>query len=317
VQTVTQDLVWNVTGQVLRFPAPEGRPSSVTSLEVFPWDAGDDSTAETAFGTPAVETDPNTTLDANAAAPSTGARTLALTATTGIEIGRRYLLTGPNSETEWPEVVAIESGVGVTVRHLLQHQYNSGNAFVSTLIEATVVTAWIQDDANISDAGGQGTGGGWRARWTYVVGGNTYVHDSYFDVVRYAFDLRVKPVDIDRAAPGWVHRLPVDYRDGAGQAQLITRAANRVRMDLTSTGIADQLWRDEEVMEHLVILRTILESERTRMLNGGDNAETFAMSKEDYDNEFMQHVKAHTSGHIARTSSGAGEVTRPRSLFTR
>ena len=59
-----QELVYGVTGQVLFLDAQEGRPSSVTDVQIFAMGTGDDGTEETAPGTGTVETGPNTTFDA-------------------------------------------------------------------------------------------------------------------------------------------------------------------------------------------------------------------------------------------------------------
>jgi len=78
-----QDIVYGVTGQTVYFDAPEGRPSSVTSVEVFLWDVSDDDTAEAAVGSGSVETNPNTTIDAASGYGQTDARVLNVAATTG------------------------------------------------------------------------------------------------------------------------------------------------------------------------------------------------------------------------------------------
>src|SRR5687767_3446192 len=126
------DILYGVAGQTLVFDAPEGRPSSVTSVDVRAWDAADDGDDEFSL-TGSVETNPNTTLDAAAGASQTNPRNVPLAATTGIAIGRTYLITHATTALkEWAEVESITSADSVAVRHPLHNDYASSATFQST-----------------------------------------------------------------------------------------------------------------------------------------------------------------------------------------
>src|SRR4249919_1094698 len=103
------DIVFDITGQQVYFDAPQGRPSSVTSLTVFRWDQADDANdPESAVGAASIETNPNTTTDAVAGQSQTNPRNLPLTLTTGIERERLYLLTDDDTgEHEWVEPLEV------------------------------------------------------------------------------------------------------------------------------------------------------------------------------------------------------------------
>ncbi len=114
-----QDIYFEVTGQIVFFDCPEGRPSGTPTLEVFNWFAGDDATAESAVGAGSVETGPNTTLDAAAGPGEADPRNIPVAATTGVAVGRRYLLTSAaNGLKEWIDVESFVSAdkIGVSIR---------------------------------------------------------------------------------------------------------------------------------------------------------------------------------------------------------
>jgi hypothetical protein len=91
-------------------------------------------------------------------------------------------------------------------------------------------------------------------RWEYVVDGETCVHFTGLDLVRYTAHHNVRGVDVEVAHPGWLDRLPPDFRADQGQA-LIERAFREVRLDLRGDLKADQAVRDAEIIDELVICK--------------------------------------------------------------
>ena len=92
LSTPHQDVTFNVTGQSLFLDVPEGRPSSVTSVQVRHWYEGDDQTVQWTVSDQAVDS-VNTIFDAASGVSETDPRKLNLNATTGIVKGRTYLAT--------------------------------------------------------------------------------------------------------------------------------------------------------------------------------------------------------------------------------
>lgn len=259
-----QDILFGVTGQTVYFDCPEGRPSSVTSADVYLWDVSDDGTAEIAVGSGSVETNPNTTIDAASGAGQTDARVLNVAATTGFSVGRSYLVTGADGFKEWVEVGEIDSGNSVTARHPLHNTYASADTVQSTRIQATVDSTWVADDSNIT-TDELGPNPMYRVRWVYVVNSVTYVADTYFNLVRYNARHGVTPQDVDDMLPGWLDRLPTDHRDTQGR-RLIDDAYRGVRIDLHQVDLAASSLAESEIVDELVRYKAIEMCELARYL---------------------------------------------------
>src|SRR5690606_12112149 len=136
-----QDILFAITGQTLHHDCAEGRPSSVTSISIFPWDSSDDADSEwTATGS--VETNPDTTIDADSGYGQTDARRLNVAATTGFAVGRTYLATTADGARDWFECAEIDSGNYVIARHPLHNAYVSADTVQSTRITTTVDSTW-------------------------------------------------------------------------------------------------------------------------------------------------------------------------------
>jgi hypothetical protein len=279
VRTV-QDITFDVTGQLIYFDAPEGRPSSVTSVSVFPWDTSDEQTAESATGAGSVETGPNTTLDGDAGSSAADPRLVPLLATTDVAIERTYRVTAASGAFEWVEVESISSGVSVTAKHPLHNIYASGATFQSTRIQATVDSTWVADTANLS-CDDCGPNPAYRVRWVYVVGGVTYVADSYFNLVRYVGTHGVRPQDIEVMSPGWLDRLPTDHRNDQGR-RLIADAYRGVKIDLHQIDMAASSLAESEIVDELVRYKAIELGESARFIAGGVEADRVQFATQRY-----------------------------------
>lgn len=259
-----QDILFDVTGQTLTFDAPEGRPSSVTSVQVFAWRDSDDVDAEFS-PTGSVETNPNTTLDAAAGTSQSNARNIPLTATTGIAVGRTYLLTGAASLKEWVEVESVTAADSITSRHPLHNDYAVGATFASTRITAPVDATWVADETNIDDSAGPNPM--FRVRWVYVVAGSTYVADTYCNLVRYGARHGVLPQDLEASYTGWLDALPTDHRNDQGR-KLIDEAYRAVKIDLHGIELDDAAIAEAEIIDELVRYRAIERYEWAQFLSG-------------------------------------------------
>jgi len=275
---VAQDILFDVTGQTLYYDAPEGRPSSVTSVDVFSWDVGDDQTAESAAGAGSVESDPNTTLDAAAGPSQSNPRNIPLTATTGVAATRTYLVTGAAGLKEWVEVDSVTSADSVTAKHPLHNDYAIGATFQTTRIQATVDPTWVADTANLSTSIEMSGNPMYRVRWVYVVSGKTYVADTYFNLVRYAAKHGVSPQDIESMMPGWLDRLPTDHRNDQGR-RLIDDAYRSIRVDMRQLDLSPSSVACAEITDELIRLKTIELGEWARFMEGGSD-ETRAKAAE-------------------------------------
>ena len=195
-----------------------------------------------------------TTFDADSGAGQADPRICNLTATTGLVIGRSYHATNALGESERVEVGGISSGAYVQARKPLQNAYVAADTFVSTRITHAIDSTWVADQSNIS--GEFDPNPRYRWRLVYVVGGVTRVHDAYFDLLRYPARHTVEPGDVDRRAPGWIERLPQDYREDQGRS-LIDEAYRLIKFDLYNLAIPDQALRNREVVDELVIAQAV------------------------------------------------------------
>ncbi len=160
------------TAATLYYQPQEGRASAATITIKTP---GDEDLAVAVTDAVATVDAVNTTTDAAAGASQDNRRLVPLTATTSIATGQTYLLTDTTGVKEWVEVDAIASGVSVTAKSDLEHDYSSGATFVGTRLSYLLAAANTTEALKDTD---------FRAEWTYTVGGVSYIHDTYYDVVR-------------------------------------------------------------------------------------------------------------------------------------
>lgn len=261
------DIVFDVTGQTISFDCPEGRPSSVTSCDVYRWDVSDDDVAESAVGSPSVETNPSTTVDAASGSGQADPRIINVAATTGMAVGRTYLVTSADGLREWFDVSEFDAGNSVTAKHPLHNAYASADTVQSTRIQATVDSTWVADEQNITNYDIVGPNPMYRVRWVYVVSGVSYVADTYFNLVRYSARHGVTAQDIDALVPGWLDTLPIDYRADQGR-KLIDEAYREVRIDLHQIDLPASGVAESEVIDELVRYRAIELSEWAKYMAG-------------------------------------------------
>lgn len=298
-----QDVLFNVTGQTVYFDCPEGRPTSVTSTDVYLWDVSDNGTAESAIGSGSVETNPNTTLDAAAGPSQTNPRNIPLTATTGVSVGRTYLVTHAASGLkEFVEVDSVTSADSVTVKHPLHNDYAINATFQTTRIQATVDSTWIADETNIT-TDDVGPNPMYRVRWVYVVGGVTYVADSYFNVVRYAARHGVQAQDMDSLVPSWLDSLPTDHRTDQGR-RLIDDAYREVRMDMHQVDLTASAVAESEIVDELVRYKAVELGEWAKYLAGSGDTGRADVSSKRYQARLDALVRV-VSRTPVRDSSGA------------
>lgn len=302
-----QDVLFGITGQTIYLDAPEGRPSSVTSCSVFRWDVPDDDTAESAVATPAVETGPSTTIDAASGYGQSDARILNVTATTSGVVDRTYLVTSADGAKEWFTVAEIDSGNSFTARHPLHNAYASADTVQSTRMTAAVDATWVADETNLigEDVGANPM---YRVRWVYVVGGVTYVADSYFNLVRYASKHGVRPQDIEAMLPGWLDTLPSDHRNSQGRV-LIDEAYRAVKLDVRKIDLAASGIAESEVVDELVRYKAVALGEYCKLLAGGGDAQAVLVSRQQYQDQLDGLLRIVSRVPIRDTTGAATPVT--------
>jgi len=298
----------------LYFDAPEGRPSAVTAISVIENAADDDDTAESALSTTATETNPNTTVDANSGLGQADPRVLNVAATTGVTVGRRYLVTGAAGQSEWIDVVAVASAVSVTARHPLRNAYVSGDTFESTRIAATFLSAWTSDTDNLSYSLDPNPRD--RAVFKYTASGEARSAYVYFDLVRWRVSTNVTGLDVDAVSPGWIDSLPTYYRAEQGMP-LVHEAVRQVKLDLYGEQKDDAMMRNAEIMDDLVLHRALVLGEASKIANGGGSDEALNAARTMYEDRWNQLIKAKTIAPFAESGGGAAVAVEPLRILRR
>lgn len=297
-----QDILFGVTGQTIHHDAAEGRPSSVTSVQVFIYDVADTGTSEwSATGT--VEAGPSTTVDAASGSGQPDPRVINVTATTNAALDRTYLITGANGFKEWFDVAEIASGASLTARHPLHNAYTTGDTVESTRIQATVDATWVANLNKLRDDTGPNPM--YRVRWVYVVSGVTYVADTYFNLVRYAGQHGVRPQNIESLAAGWLDSLPTDHRENQGRT-LIDDAYTAVRFDLHGVWTDDSMVANAELIDEVTRYKTIELGEFAKILAGGGDTTRYQVAKDAYQSRLDSLLRI-TNKAPVRDSSGAAQ----------
>jgi hypothetical protein len=245
----TTDILHGVLSQTLTLLVKQGRPTSAT-FEVFRNYSDDDATAEFS-GTATVDT-VNTTVSAASGTSEVDPLKISLTSTTGIEAGRRYLLA-ENELEEWVDPLEV-TATYVRVRHPLENDYTTSATFKSTNVSAAVDSTFVADLNKLSDT--SDTAPDYRVVWTVVVGGATIIAYSFFDVVRAHVRHQVEISDVTDRAPGLHDNIPTEYRTEQGRP-LLEAAWRALRADLVKIGVDVNTLREDEVLDELVILRSL------------------------------------------------------------
>lgn len=311
----TQDITFGLASQSLILDCPDGRPSAVTSVTVYETSSDDTSTAESATtGSAAVETNPDTTVDFASGASETDPRKLYLTATTGITVGRRYLLASLLGHNEWVEVTDISSGAHVFVKHPLLNDYEIGSTLKSTRCSITVDSTWVAATSNLSNAFAPNPR--YRARWLVTVNGASQVYDEYFDLVRYQARHRVTALDIAARHPNWLDWLGPDSRVVQGR-DLIDRAWRAVKFDLYADNKADQAIRNAEALDEIIIARVIQLTIEDRVLSGASvDGDAITASREVYRQRYDQLIRSAVVAYDA-PGAGASQPITPAPIWKR
>jgi hypothetical protein len=307
VRDLHQEIVFGVAGQSLVWDCPEGRPTAVTSVNVYRADQDDTGPAEfTPAGT--IEATPDTTITAAAGADQSNPRAIALTVADGIVRDRQYLIaSSATGDTEWFSVDKL-AGLSVTTRQPLINSYAIGATVKGTRITAPVDAAWV---ASVNKLSPEESPHPWyRAVLVYTVGGVVYRSQNFVDLVRYTTKHTVTPIDVDGVKAGWLDELPVDYRREQGR-QLIAEAFRAVRLDMLTDGKAFRWLRHLDVVNELVAYRAVERAAAVRVANFGVgfNA-SYQLALDAYERRYRQLIREPKVPLLATPGGSAGEAVR-------
>jgi len=269
-------------------------------VTIYENSSDDDGTTESATTGSASIGTLDTTVDAASGVSESNPRKLNVASTTGCAVGDRYLLTSAtSSESEWIEVESFVANDYIICKDPLANDYASSDTLEDTSVTISVDSTWVAAKTNVSQH--LDPNPRYRARWVYVFNSVTYVQASYFDLVRYKGQHTVNGLDVDRAFPGWLDSLPTYHREDQGR-KILAEAYRQVKMDLYRYGKADQLLRNQEVVDNLVMYKANALVAAANVSRGA-NPDAAEFSIAIYDKE-IQHLIAHPKVDIDKTGQG-------------
>ena len=190
----------------------------------------------------------DTTSTTLAAPVAVGATTLTVASATGIVAGRSYVVSNTGGQYEEFRVKSVVSTT-VTVFEAFEYAYDTSDPVFGRRLTYTATTAHTADRDR-----------GYRAKWTYTVGGAEYRTQTLFDVVRNKWpDIIVTPQDFKAIAGDLGDDImqTVDQQ-GADFATAVAEATKEVRDRIRLNGLEVDLFYDWEPFKRPVVMRVIL-----------------------------------------------------------
>lgn len=302
--------------QYLVLDCEDGRPSAINDVQVWAIDADDTSNEESCTtGSASVETNPNTTVATAAVGPAQSDPTaIAVSSGTGFVVGRRYLLTEDGTGVSEFFDLASVSGTSLKTKRPLVNDYSVGSTVQSTRCTIAVSSTWIADDGNLSPTWSPNPS--YRVRWTVTVNGNETVYFRGMDLVRYPVNHGVTPEMVDVDEPGWIDRLPPDYRVDQGRG-LIEAAYQTVKHELYGDGKADQAVRNPELLARIIVKAAQLAAIEARIKRGaGGLAEALDVAERAFRKVYDQAFRSPTAT-MDETGQGGASTAKVRPLWSR
>lgn len=308
--TRNQEVVFGLSGQSIVFDALEGRPSSVTSVEVFSVGNGDLSPTEDALDPAVIEAAPVGVFTADSGASEPDRQILALDDTAALLPGRVYLAVGSKIR-EWIEIDAVNSPTEARSAAPLLNTFSIGDTFQTTRIVLPVKDAWAADTNNVSHGSPEPR---YRVRLEYVVDGTSYVHAVFFNLVRYAESQSVTVAVMETFYPSWRYVLSTYHQTDQG-ARLIAQAYDDVAFDLRSSGYDVGQIRDQEVVDDLVKHKAVERLQVDLLMNGAGDTERVDLARRLYESRVEQLVTTISRVDIDTDGSGAGQRVTAQSIW--
>lgn len=278
-----QELVLGHPGQTFQLDPSDGRPAAEPVPTVLVLSSGLRVPATT--GECSVDR-VDTTLHGDAYRGSVKIR---VANSEGIVVGGRYLMTKPEGEREWLDVLAID-GETLTLKHPILHRYAGAATIRGCRISIAVDPAWSSARHNLSDTGRHRGLAGYLLRWTYTLEGREVTSVTWADLVTLRSSELVTPQDVDKRNPGWIAGLPPSHRANAG-ADFIAEAFRAVRLEAVGDAYATRKIRDAQVLRELVQSRAQVIRLEHEVLHGGSRSSELAVAETRYRNRYSQLVK--------------------------
>jgi len=285
-----QEILFKQPGQRFVFDPPDGRPQPDPApvARVF-----DDGREVAATSGPCTIDPVDTRLHGDAVA---GHKTLRVTSSDAVVLGGRYLMTKPEGDREWIEVVGIAGDV-LALRHPLIHRYAGNATIVGCRLSVAVDAAWVASAANLSDAPARRGLAGYVVRWSYAHAGFEHAGLAFADLVGCRAEQLVTPSDVETRFPGWLAGLP-----SAQGTDFIAEAFRVVRIEAVGDAHAQRRIREANVLRELVNVRAHLIRLEHDVMHGAPRGGELAIAEQRYQACYARLITATTQKREAARS---------------
>lgn len=274
-------LVYGQTGQVIPFYPPdaelvrEGAPTSAATYKVYAGTASNDDAVE--FEGTATLDSVSTTVDAASGYTQTNRQRLYVASTTGVTVGRRYLMTNAGGQREVITVALVALDDYVDLEEPLAYDYASGATVKGIRHVFTVDATFIVDESTITVAssallGAESTSGPappFRVEWRYTTGSTAQRTWTSLAVVRQVAKSRLTAEQLRGVMPDvlfleWVVQRGQDF------APQLTLAEGDTRLRARAAGFDPDAVRDPEAWDRMVLYAWVTAILRAQFLGGAD-----------------------------------------------
>ena len=313
----THDAIYNVTSQdrVEMYPPEwmEGVPSSATA-SVYD---GERSLDDAADFEPTVTVDAlSVTVDAASGSNQTDPKKLSYAASTNaVVIGRHYLVENVDTQRELVTPIRVVTNDYLVAEDDLRYVYASGSG--STLkglrLSFPIDATWAGTESNILNPKTPP----YKVVWGYTVDSIVRRHYTYLRLVRQRAKHNITIADITRR---WPDAPDQEHRKHRGLAlrYAIDDAWGDFRFDVRSEGYEPSQIRDTELIDRIVLTRTMNRLARTGNTPGNRDPELLiAETQKEYEHLFTKVISSLHVGLDEGTEGDATNTPVQRYFFSR
>lgn len=285
----TYDAIYGVTGQIVEtYPDDEewrqGIPSSAT-VDVFDGDRDRDGDPDFS-PTPTIDAVSTTVATAFTEQTASPKNKIYLASCASIVAGRHYLLENADTQRELVTPIAVNTTSGyVECEDDIRFDHTTASTFKGLRMIFTVDATWVATESNILTPKAPS----YAVVWQYTVNSLTRRQETYLRLVRVKAKHRVTAKDISRRWPDVLDNEHRKYR-GLGLRYVIDDAWGDFRFDLRMEGYEPSQIRDTELIDRIVIARTMV---RILTAPGTEFPQSqIDEAKSEYDNYFNRAWKS-------------------------
>jgi hypothetical protein len=300
------EVIFGQTGQIVEcYPDEwqEGVPSSA-SVSVFDGMKGMDETAE--FTASVTIDSVSTTVDVASGYSQTNKSRLYIASSASIATGRQYLAENVLANRELVTPRGIASNDYLDLEEDLQYDYPITTSTLKGMrMTFPVDDTWVAAEENLLTPEYPS----YKAVWTYTQNSIVRRQYTYLDLVRQPFKHGVVLRDLNQYFPD----LPYEQfiaQHGEAFRKIIHGAFKQLRVDIKRAGYRPSIIRDNEIINHLVILGSLLKIAQTGLSPGNRDIETYVNErKAEYDSLLAGTITAALKVEVDQSTQGG--VTKP------